>query len=674
MISNLRHFLSIDQFNKDSLVFFFEQIKKNKAKGFSYASPILKNQVVTLIFLEPSTRTRVSFEIAAQKLGANVVVIQKEGTSLQKGETILDTFSTIQAMGCKYFVLRSPDSEIQNISTYFGEKIGLVNAGDGSNEHPTQALIDGFTMWEHFPDLEKRKIAIIGDVARSRVAKSVTKLLNTFGNKPYVYGPKELTEKVSRDHVHLTQTMHDAIGLADVVMMLRVQNERTEITYEYNEKEYLQNFGLTAQRLKLANPKAIVMHPGPFRRDIEIESALIDSHQSVIFQQVHNGVWIRMALFELINRGLSLSLLLKNAHVIDPSQSLDRLQHVLISNGKIENFFEENSQPPLADEVIDLAGKYLAPGFVDLHVHFREPGQAHKEDIESGSKAAVAGGFTSVLCMPNTYPTNDSVEVTKQIVDRAKEVDLCRVYPVGAVTKNLMSGDLAPLYDLRKAGCIAFSDDGRPVSNTTLLREALIQIREMDCLMIEHCEEVSMARYVTIHDGEVSKEMGLRGIPIAAETADVVRLIALAAETNAKVHLAHLSCEDSVKFLQMFRQRLTLTAEVTPHHLVLTHEDIRVLGTNGKMYPPLRRKQDCEALIQALNDDVIDAIATDHAPHSIEEKSLAFEKAPNGVIGLETALPVMLRLYHEKRITLNKVVETMSLKPAKIVGLELDFG
>ncbi len=363
-----------------------------------------------------------------------------------------------------------------------------------------------------------------------------------------------------------------------------------------------------------------------------------------------------------------MSTLLRNAHVIDPSQSIDTLKDVLISNGKIEAYFHPGEKV-VADKIIDIKGNYVAPGFVDLHVHFREPGQTHKEDIATGSASAVAGGFTSVLCMPNTYPVNDTAEVTELMLKRAQEVNLCRIYPVGAVTKNLMSQQKTNVFDLRKAGCIAFSDDGRPVSNTELLRAALIEIREMDCVMIEHCEELSMSKYVTIHEGEVSKEMGMRGITPSSETADVVRLIALAMETGAKVHLAHLSCEDSVTFLRMFRGKLPLTAEVTPHHLVLTHEDIRSLGTNGKMYPPLRRKQDCDALIAALNDGTIDAIATDHAPHSADEKKLPFDRAPNGVIGLETALPVMLRLVQEKKMTLSKVIETMSTQPAKIVGL-----
>jgi dihydroorotase len=366
-----------------------------------------------------------------------------------------------------------------------------------------------------------------------------------------------------------------------------------------------------------------------------------------------------------------MKILIQNAHVVDPSQKLNEKKDILISNGKISAFSTPGSFSSAVDKTIDVKGHYVAPGLVDMHVHFREPGGEHKETIESGSRSAVAGGYTSVLCMPNTYPSNDNVETTYLMFDRGREAGLCRIYPVGAVTKNLASKELAPLRDLRKAGCIAFSDDGRPVSNTELLKEALIQIREMNAVMIEHCEEISMANFVTIHEGEVSKELGFRGIDPSSETADVVRLIALAMETGAKVHLAHLSCEDSVKFLRMFRSKVKLTAEVTPHHLVLTHESIRSLGTNGKMYPPLRRQQDCDALIEGLNDGTIDAVATDHAPHAENEKALPFDKAPNGVIGLETALPIMLRLVEEKKITLDRVIEVMSIRPAEIVGLEV---
>lgn len=301
---DLKHFSSVGQLKKDDVLSFFETLKKNKAKGFSYAKPVLKDEIVALVFLEPSTRTRVSFEIAAKRLGAIVIHVQNEGTSLKKGETLQDTFATIHAMGCRYFVLRSTDSEIQKLSTYFGDRISLINGGDGTNEHPTQALIDGFTMWERFPNFEKLKVAIIGDIDRSRVAHSNIKLLNLLGNKPFVHGPSELTKNLSEEHVHIAKDISDALAHADVVMMLRVQNERSGISFALGEKDYLAQHGLTPNRLKLSKPTAIVMHPGPFNRNVEIDSSLADGPQSVILHQVNNGVWVRMALFEMMRKAM----------------------------------------------------------------------------------------------------------------------------------------------------------------------------------------------------------------------------------------------------------------------------------------------------------------------------------------------------------------------------------
>ena len=308
--------------------------------------------------------------------------------------------------------------------------------------------------------------------------------------------------------------------------------------------------------------------------------------------------------------------LVTHGHLIDPSQGLNGPADILIEDGKIKGLYTCGTCREQVDSIVDIKGKIISPGLIDLHVHFREPGQEHKEDILSGSQSAVAGGFTSVLCMPNTYPVNDSVEVTKQMIQRAREVNLCKIFPVGAVTKNLMSFELSPLEDLHQAGCIAFSDDGRPVSDTELLKKALLRIKALGSVMMEHCEALEHSCHVTIHDGSVSREMGLKGISTSSETVDVLRMISLCMETGAKVHLSHLSCADSVTLLKQYKNQCPITAEVTPHHLVLTHEEIRKLGTCGKMYPPLRREDDCNKLTMALAEGVIDAVATDHAPHS----------------------------------------------------------
>jgi aspartate carbamoyltransferase catalytic subunit len=292
--------LTVQQLSPEFLLSFFDQVKKNKNEGAASFQPLLKDQIVCLMFLEPSTRTRVSFEIAAKKLGADTVLIQKEGTSLEKGESIIDTFQTIHAMGCKYFVYRSADSSIHDVAKHFGDQIVLINAGDGSNEHPTQALIDGYTIWERHQDLKKLKIAILGDIARSRVAHSDIQLFNMFGNRPYISGPKELLQNFSEDQVHLVENMDDAIKDADVVMMLRIQSERKSVSFRADPEDYMKLYGLTAQRLKLAKKDAMVMHPGPFHRGVEIEGSVADGHQSSILNQVNNGVWTRAELFRTL--------------------------------------------------------------------------------------------------------------------------------------------------------------------------------------------------------------------------------------------------------------------------------------------------------------------------------------------------------------------------------------
>lgn len=304
MNPNMGYLVSINQLTRESILSLYEQVKKNKLAGFSKVKPVLQNETVALIFTEPSTRTRVSFEIAAGKLGAQPILIQKDGSSLQKGETILDTFETIHAMGCRYFIYRSAGSEIHEIVHHFKDRAVIINAGDGTNEHPTQGLLDGFTIWEHVGHLNNLKIAIVGDIGRSRVAGSAIKVFNLFGIKPYVAGPKTLVKNLSKGDVQVTD-VDEAISKADVVMMLRVQHERKDVAYEHSEKDYLQNYGLTPERLKLAKPGALVMHPGPFNRGVEIDDSIAYGSQSAILRQVHNGLWIRMALLENFQKVLS---------------------------------------------------------------------------------------------------------------------------------------------------------------------------------------------------------------------------------------------------------------------------------------------------------------------------------------------------------------------------------
>lgn len=369
-----------------------------------------------------------------------------------------------------------------------------------------------------------------------------------------------------------------------------------------------------------------------------------------------------------------MDLIIKNGRVIDPSQknTLDTVANVLVKDGKILDVLPVGKPLPFCDSIVDAKDCIVSPGFIDMHVHLRDPGQTHKEDLVSGTKAAAAGGFTSVLCMPNTLPSIDTPETVAYVLEKAKREGLCRVYPVGAVTKGLHGKELTDMEALYDAGCIVFSDDGRPCADTNLFRRAMENAASLGALIVEHCEDLhSTEGRTTIHEGDVSQRMGLQGIASSSETLDVSRSMLLAAETGARLHLAHMSCAESVEMIVKMKDRMPLiTCEVSPHHLTLSVEEVEKKGTNAKMYPPLRTRRDVENLQRALTHDQIDVVATDHAPHSPQEKNVAFPEAPNGVIGLQTALYVMLTLVDQGILTLEQLIAVMSTNAAKILGIE----
>lgn len=379
-----------------------------------------------------------------------------------------------------------------------------------------------------------------------------------------------------------------------------------------------------------------------------------------------------------------MSLLLKNARVMDPASSLDGRRDVLIAGGKIaaiEPMIPENTFPRTKSEgedssfpqdgVIDCAGKVLVPGLVDMHCHLREPGFEYKETIESGSMAGVAGGYTSLVCMANTLPANDCRAVTEFILQQAREHACAHIFPVGAVTKGLQGESLAEMAELRDAGVIAFSDDGKPVGNAGLFRRALEYVSSLGLIIISHCENLELTGQGVMNEGYVATTLGLRGIPNAAEEVMVLRDIALAELTGASLHVAHVSTRESVRAIREAKSRgLRVTAETAPHYFSLTDEAVQGFNTNAKMSPPLRREKDVQAIIEGLRDGTLDAIATDHAPQSAVEKDVEFEYAANGIIGLETALPLTLKLVHEGHLSLMKVIETLTLQPARILGLD----
>ena len=357
--------------------------------------------------------------------------------------------------------------------------------------------------------------------------------------------------------------------------------------------------------------------------------------------------------------------------VIDPASGLDEVTDVLIgADGKIAGI-GPGLDAPRGAEVVRAKGHWVLPGFVDLHVHFREPGHEYKETVETGSRAAVSGGFTTVCCMANTTPVNDSGAVTRYIVEKANACGLCRVLPIGAVSRGMKGGELAEIGDMVDQGAVAVSDDGLPVMDAHLMRRALEYARTIGVPVVVH-EEDSCLSGGCMHEGPVSTELGLQGIPGAAEDVMVARDIILAELTGGHVHVAHVSTAGAVRMIRDARERgIHVTTEVTPHHFTLTDEAVRGYDTSYKMAPPLRAGADVEAVIEAMNDGTIAAIATDHAPHSTIEKEVEFELASFGVIGLETAWGLTYRLVQAGHIDLMTAVRMLTSGPAETFGLDV---
>ena len=365
-----------------------------------------------------------------------------------------------------------------------------------------------------------------------------------------------------------------------------------------------------------------------------------------------------------------MTLLIRGGRVIDPAGSVDAVQDVLIEDGKIARVGTRLVAPAGA-AVIDAAGMWVCPGFIDMHVHLREPGHEYKETVATGTRAAAAGGFTAVCCMANTQPVNDNRAVTDYIRGKAESEGVVRVYPIGAVTRGLEGKALAELAELAEAGCVAFSDDGKCVMNAELYRRAMEYTLPFGAPVISHAEDHTLSRAGCMHEGVVSTELGLPGIPAAAEDVMVARDIVLAELTGAHVHIAHLSTAGAVRLVRDAKARgVRVTAEVTPHHLLLTEDAVRSWDANMKMAPPLRSKRDTEALIEALADGTIDCVATDHAPHAVSEKEGEFDQAANGVVGLETAVTLLLdRLVRPGLLSVATLVSRLSRDPARLLRL-----
>lgn len=360
-------------------------------------------------------------------------------------------------------------------------------------------------------------------------------------------------------------------------------------------------------------------------------------------------------------------LLIRGAHVVSPADGINAVADIKIKDGKIAAVGQNLES---AGEVIEAEGLYAVPGLVDMHVHLRDPGQTQKEDILSGCRAAAAGGVTSLLAMPNTDPTVDNAQTVKYILDKAKEAD-ARVYVAASITKGLKSEEPTDLDELKKAGAVGLSDDGRPVENTKFLSDAMKRAPRLGMTVVAHCEDLYLAAGGKMNEGEISGRLGVKGIPASAEDCGTAREIALAAAENVPIHICHVSTRTSVELIRDAKRRgVKVTAETAPHYFSLDESELLRRDADYRMNPPLRTKADVEAVIEGLLDGTLDAIATDHAPHTPEEKA-DFEKAPNGSIGMETSLAAGVTYLVESGVMpFDKLIEKMSVNPARILGIE----
>lgn len=363
------------------------------------------------------------------------------------------------------------------------------------------------------------------------------------------------------------------------------------------------------------------------------------------------------------------ALLIKNGRVIDPANGIDGQMDVLVADGKIARVAADIAVEDA--EVIDASGRWVVPGLVDIHTHLREPGYEHKETIKTGSLAAAAGGFTSIACMANTDPVNDSATVTEGILEIAEQNAVVNVFPIGAVTKGLMGEKLAEIGEMAERGVVALSDDGKCVMDSYIMRSAMEYASMFGLVIIQHAEDHSLTKGCAMNEGAVSSELGLSGQPRAAEEIIIARDIRLAEYLGLPIHIAHVSTRGAVELIREAKAKgVKVTAEVTPHHLTLTDEACRGYDTNAKMAPPLRANEDVEALRAGLADGTIDCVATDHAPHNIVDKETEFDGAAFGITGLETAAPLVLNLVRDGILSPSRMVEAMARRPAEIIGIE----
>ncbi|KAB2833024.1 MAG: dihydroorotase, partial [Candidatus Dadabacteria bacterium] len=368
-----------------------------------------------------------------------------------------------------------------------------------------------------------------------------------------------------------------------------------------------------------------------------------------------------------------MSILIKGGRIIDPSRKFDKVGNILIEKGIVKSYPDDIKKLEKHSDVkvIDASGKIVCPGLVDLHVHLREPGYEHKETIRTGCESAAAGGFTSIVCMPNTNPINDNASVTEYIMLKARTEGIVNVFPLGAITKGEKGETLAQIGEMYEAGCVGVSDDGMPVMNSKVMRHAMEYVKAFDIPVISHSEDLNLSGNGVMNEGDMSTLLGLTGIPAASEDVMVSRDITLAELTGTRLHICHVSTAGSVRLIRAAKERgVKVTAEAAPHHFTLTDKAVAEYDTNAKMKPPLRSEADREAVREGLRDGTIDVIATDHAPHSEDEKMVEFDQAPFGIVGLETALPLSLKLVEDGVLTLNEMIAKLTHLPSAVINVQ----
>lgn len=366
-----------------------------------------------------------------------------------------------------------------------------------------------------------------------------------------------------------------------------------------------------------------------------------------------------------------MKLRITNGYIIDPAQEINAGKDLLIEEGRVAGLLDRSQEVPGAVEILDATGLVVAPGFIDLHTHLREPGAEYKETIASGAAAAVAGGWTTICAMPNTDPVNDSPAVTRFIIEQAQRAQLANVFPIGALTKSSDGKELSEMGEMKNAGIVAVSDDGCPVPTAGIMRRAMEYARGFDLTVVDHCQDMSLSAGGVMHEGRWSLILGLKGMPAAAEDVHVIRDCVLAKLSGAAVHIAHVSTRGAVEAVRRAKEAgLPVTCELAPHHWTLTDDAVEEYDTNTKMSPPLRSRDHRDALLEGLRDGTVDAIATDHAPHHADEKALEFDQAPFGITGLETAVGLAFDLVNQGVIDLERLVALCSTNPARIFGLK----